>query len=94
LRTSETLEIPLPEEDVLDEPLEGEIGYPQVGADDDAGDQDDCDALDQLLLAGPLDLLELGGGLGDKPADAGARKMGWRSATGSDPATPAIWGWR
>ena len=64
----------LTQEDVLDEPLEREIGQPEICADDDARDQDDRDALDQLLLPRPLDLLQLGGGLGDEAPQAGARK--------------------
>jgi hypothetical protein len=67
---------PLTEEDVLDEPLEGEIGEPEIRADDDARDQDDRDALDQLLLTGPLDLLQLGGGLADEAPNPGA----WQAA--------------
>src|SRR5919198_6511795 len=63
----------LTEEDVLDEPLEGEVGEPEVGADDHAGDQDDGDSLNQLLLAGPFDFLQLGGSLADEAADARAR---------------------
>jgi hypothetical protein len=67
---------PLTEEDVLDEPLESEIGEPEIRADDDARDQDNRDALDQLLLTGPLDLLQLGGGLADEAPDSGA----WQAA--------------
>src|SRR5439155_24780969 len=65
----------LTEEDVLDEPLEGKIGDPQVGADDDTRDQHDRGALDQLLLAGPLDLLQLRRGLAYEAPEAGARKQ-------------------
>ena len=58
----------------MDEPLEGEIGEPQIGADDDAGDQDDRRALDQLLLGRPFDLLQLGDRLSDEAPDPGPRK--------------------
>src|SRR5436853_82173 len=56
----------LAQEDVLDEPLEREVGDPEIGADDRAGDEHDDDALDQLLLAGPFDLLQLGDRLLDE----------------------------
>jgi len=59
---------------VLDEPLEGKIGDPQVGADDDTRDQHDRGALDQLLLTGPLDLLQLRRGLAYEVPEAGAGK--------------------
>src|SRR5919198_2266925 len=65
----------LPEEDVLDEPLECQVGEPEVRAYDHAGDQHDGGALDQLLLSGPLDLLQLGGGLADEAAEARARDL-------------------
>ena len=42
---------------MLDETPEDLVGEEQVEADDEAGDEDDGGALDQLLLAGPLDLL-------------------------------------
>src|SRR2546430_16481581 len=54
------------EKDVLDEPLERLVGEEEVDADDQAGDQDDHGALDQLLLAGPLDLVQLGPRLADE----------------------------
>ena len=60
---------------MLDEPLEREIGEPQVGANDDACDQDDRGALDQLLLARPVDLLQLRRRLPDEASEAGAWKL-------------------
>src|SRR4051812_20247076 len=54
------------QEDVLDEALEQLIGGEQVHARDQARDQHDRGALDQLLLAGPVDLLELGPRLADE----------------------------
>ena len=51
---------------MLDESPEDLVGEEQVDADHEAGDQDDDGALDQLLLARPLDLLELGPGLPDE----------------------------
>ncbi len=59
----------------MDESLEGEIGQPEIRADNDAGDQNHRRALDQLLLARPLDLLQLGDGLADEAPEAGARKL-------------------
>src|SRR6266516_1699092 len=56
------------QEDVLDEPTEDLVGQEKVDADDHAGDEYDDGALDQLLLAGPLDLLELTPGLPDEAA--------------------------
>jgi hypothetical protein len=69
------LDLLLTQEDVLDEPLEGEVCEPEVRADDHARDQHDRDALDQLLLARPLDLLQLGGGLADEAPEAGAGNL-------------------
>ena len=60
----------LTQENVLNESLEREIGNPQVGADDDACDQNDRGALDQLLLARPVDLLQLRYGLADEAPEA------------------------
>src|SRR2546430_7907725 len=54
------------EEDVLDKPLERLVGEKEVDADDQAGDQDDHGALDQLLLPGPFDLVQLGPRLADE----------------------------
>jgi hypothetical protein len=51
---------------VLDEALEDLVREEQVNAGDQARDQDDHGALDQLLLAGPVDLLELGPRLADE----------------------------
>jgi hypothetical protein len=54
--------------DVLDEPTEELVGDPKIDADDQAGDENDDRALDQLLLTGPLDLLQLAPGLTDEAA--------------------------
>src|SRR3954451_7592389 len=59
-------------EQPLDEVLEDDVAAPEEDAHDEACDQDDGDALDQLVLAGPLDLLELAPRLGDEPARATA----------------------
>src|SRR5919198_990851 len=56
----------LPEEDILHESLEDKVRAVQVDADDQARNEDHDDALDQLLLARPLDLLELTPGLRDE----------------------------
>jgi hypothetical protein len=65
------LQTPL-EEDVLDESLEGEVGDPEVGADDNAGNDDDRDPLHELWLLRPFDLLQLGDRFSDEAAKAGA----------------------
>src|SRR5439155_1326573 len=54
------------EQNVLDEAFPDQVGAVEIHADDDAGDEDDDDALDQLALAGPLDLLQLAPRLGDE----------------------------
>src|SRR5918994_6631982 len=72
----------LPEQDDADEGLEQLVGSVQVGADDDARDQDDDRALDHLGAARPLDLLQLAPGLLDEApalarlAAAGLRRRG------------------
>ena len=76
----------LPEQDVLDERLEREVGEPEEGADDHAGDQHDHRALDQLRLARPLDLLQLGDRLGDEAAAGRATAAGARRAPRASPA--------
>src|SRR6476660_8277161 len=60
----------LAQEDVLDDPLPHEVVHVQEDADDHARDQDDRGALDDLVLPGPVDLLELGPRLADEPAAA------------------------
>src|SRR5438132_9892860 len=71
----------LPQEDVLDDALEDEIGAVEEHADDQTGDQHHDDALDELVLPGPLDLLQLTPRLGDEASDAAARNVALRSAT-------------
>jgi hypothetical protein len=56
----------LSEKDVLDEPAEDLVRREQVDAGHETGDQHDGRALDQLLLAGPVDLLQLGPRLADE----------------------------
>jgi len=58
---------------VLDEPLEDLIRRVEVDAHDQAGDEDDDGALDDLRLGRPLDLLQLGPGLEGEAAAARAR---------------------
>src|SRR5919204_1474048 len=65
----------LPQEDVLDEALEDEVGAVEEDADDQARDQDDRDALDQLRLLRPLDLLQLSPGFRDEAPEAAARQL-------------------
>src|SRR5438093_2409599 len=65
----------LPQEDVLDDALEDEIGRIEEDADDHTGDQHDRDTLDQLVLARPLDLFQLAPRLGDEAAQATARDV-------------------
>jgi hypothetical protein len=68
--------LPLPaQQDVLDEATEDLVGEEQVRARDQAGDQDDDGALDQLLLAGPVDLLQLAPRLLDEVPEAAARNV-------------------
>src|SRR4029079_4086712 len=64
---------PLSKQDVLDEAAKELVRQEQVEARDEAGDEDDRGALDQLLLARPVDLLELAPRLGDEAPDAPAR---------------------
>src|SRR5262245_63262762 len=54
------------EQNVLDETTEDLVREEQVHARDETGDQDDGGALDQLVLAGPVDLLQLRPRLGDE----------------------------
>jgi hypothetical protein len=61
------------EEDILDETLEDKVGRVEPDADDQAGDQHDHDALDELILSRPLDLLKLAPRLTDEAAEAAAR---------------------
>jgi hypothetical protein len=56
----------------LDEAPEDLVGEEQVRARDQTGDEDDGGALDQLLLAGPVDLLQLGPRLADEALAARA----------------------
>jgi hypothetical protein len=60
----------LPEQETLDERLEREVGEPEVRADDRAGDDHDDGAGEDLALVRPIDLLQLGCGLGDEAASA------------------------
>src|SRR4051794_11331947 len=66
----------LAEEDVLNEPAEDLVGAPEVDADDDAGDEHDDRALDQLRLRRPLDLLELAPRLADE-VEAARMRVRW-----------------
>src|SRR3989442_2540465 len=61
------------EQNVLDEAFPDEVGAVEIYADDDAGDEDDDDALDQLALSGPLDFLQLAPRLGDEVLEPPAR---------------------
>src|SRR4051794_39462312 len=77
----------------LDERLHDEVDAPEVQADDGAGDDDDHRAGDDLLLTGPLDLLELRDALADEADHAAAVVSGvclrlrayglWRAGVGS-----------
>src|SRR5438874_3936064 len=67
----------LPQQHFLDESLKDLIGSPQVGADDDAGDEHDDRALDHLLLPRPFDLAQLAPGLRQEMAPARLRRMDW-----------------
>jgi hypothetical protein len=67
--------MPLSEQDVLYEALPDQIGAVQIDADDDAGDEDDDDALDQLALTGPLDFLELAPRLAHEVLAAASRDV-------------------
>ena len=53
---------------MLDEALEDLVRSEQVDAGDQTGDEDDDGALDELVLARPLDLLQLCPGLGHEVA--------------------------
>jgi hypothetical protein len=68
----------LPEQEPLHERLEREVGQPEIGTHDRAGEDHDHRAGQDLALVRPLDLLQLGGGLGDEAATASSRA----SATG------------
>src|SRR5437879_627043 len=65
----------LAQHDVLDEVLPQLIVQPEVGADDDAGDQHDRRPAHDRLLVRPLDLLELGDRLLDEMDRARARDV-------------------
>src|ERR1700716_2550387 len=56
----------LSQQDVLHYVLPHGVVEVQEDTDDDAGDQHDCGAADDCLLARPLDLLELGPALLDE----------------------------
>src|SRR6266511_3368658 len=56
----------LAEKDVLDEVLRHDVANPDVRADDDAGDEYDERALDDVGLRGPFDLLQLAPALDDE----------------------------
>jgi hypothetical protein len=60
------------EEDVFDETGEREVGYPEVGAHDRDGDDDDDGRGEKLAPAGPFDLLQLAGGLAGESSEAAA----------------------
>src|ERR671923_422182 len=60
------------EQDVFDETGEGEVGDPEIRADDRDGDDDDDRRGDELPPAGPFDLPELGRRLSREPAEASA----------------------
>ena len=82
------------EKDVLDETTEDLVGDPEVDAHDDARDEDDDGALHNLLLPGPLDLLELAPRLAD---EASAGKLARRGAVGAGGLdgrpVPSVPGW-
>src|SRR4029453_15428835 len=75
------------EEQLLDERLDRQVGEPQVEAHDRAGDDHNDCARQNLGLVRPVDLLQLGPGLGDEataPASPAApaglrlrRLLGW-----------------
>src|SRR5690349_20040899 len=69
---------PLSQEDVVDDGLPDLVVRVEIHADDDAGDQDDERALDQLLLARPLDLVQLAGRLADEVGRAEAVRLARR----------------
>src|SRR5262249_59297366 len=86
-------EVGLREEHVLDEALDRKVGNPEVAPDDQAGDDNNHGAGDDLTLSRPLDLLELRPRLADKveePAFAGlgtarlAPRLGRRCRRGRD----------
>src|SRR5947207_309157 len=54
------------------ESFEDQVGDPRIRADDRARDDYDDRALDDLVLGRPLDLLQLGPGLGDEAPEAAA----------------------
>src|SRR6187200_1026349 len=58
------------QKDVLDEVRERKVGDPEVRADDGHRDDDDYRRREELVLTGPLDLLELGDRLRDKAPEA------------------------
>src|SRR5437763_11056821 len=62
------------EQHLLDDFLPELVVQPEVSADDDAGDEHDDRALDHLVLAGPLDLLQLCDRLADEPEESAAAR--------------------
>src|ERR671929_1075214 len=58
------------EQDVFDETGEGEVGDPEIRADDRDGDYDDDGRGEELAPAGPFDLPELSGRLTREAAEA------------------------
>src|SRR5712691_8245089 len=54
------------EKDAIDERADDLVEAPQVYADNGAGNDHDCDALERLATAGPVDFLELRVGLADE----------------------------
>src|SRR5581483_6526659 len=70
---------PLLDQEAVDEVLPDLVVRPEISADDEAGDEDDDCALDQLLLPRPLDLLQLGDGLPEEAERAPAGAFGRRA---------------
>jgi hypothetical protein len=60
------------EENVADEPAQNGIRSVEIGTDDGDGDDDDDGRGEELALARPLDLLQLGRGLGNEDPEAPA----------------------
>jgi hypothetical protein len=60
------------EENVFDEAGEGEVGHPEVEADDRDRDDHDDGRREELPAAGPFDLLELSDRLGREAAETAA----------------------
>src|SRR5690348_5371489 len=70
----------LSQEEVVDDVLPDLVVQIEIRADDDAGHEDDDRALDQLLLARPLDLLQLAVGLADEVRRSEALRLARRLA--------------